>query len=190
MDRSPPAPGFDQEPFRDYLHYLARSQLPAGLTGKVDLSGVVQQTLLEAVQAGDRFPGGDRAQQTAWMRRALAHNLRDEIRKVVGRGRKPIHLQSLEQAIEHSSARLELCLRSEEPSPATQAARAEQALRLAAGLARLPEVQRRAIELHHMRGMQLAEVGEALGRSREAVAGLVFRGLKRLRQLLGDEEGE
>jgi hypothetical protein len=47
------------EGFRDYLHLLARLHCRPELRGKVDLSGVVQQSLLEAYQAGDQFPAGD-----------------------------------------------------------------------------------------------------------------------------------
>jgi hypothetical protein len=57
--------------FREYLRLLAQFQLRAKLAGKIDLSGVVQQTLLEAYQARDAFPT-DVAQQAAWLRRALA----------------------------------------------------------------------------------------------------------------------
>jgi RNA polymerase sigma-70 factor (ECF subfamily) len=60
---------------------------------------------------------------------------------------------------------------------------------LAEALLQLAEDQRRAIELHHLQGLSLANAGERLGRSREAVAGLVFRGLKNLRTLIA-EKGE
>jgi DNA-directed RNA polymerase specialized sigma24 family protein len=46
------------------------------------------------------------------------------------------------------------------------------------------------IELHHLRGQTLAEVAAALGTTRPAVAGLLHRGLKKLRQLLAKDGTE
>ena len=174
--------------FREYLRLLARLQLRANLAGKIDLSGVVQQTLLEAYQARDGFPL-DPAQQAAWLRRALANNLTDEIRRLGSRGKERVEEQSLEQALEASSARVEAWLAREESTPGRKAVRKEQLSRLAETLLQLPEDQRQAVELHHLQGMSLAAVGQQLGRSREAVAGLVFRGLKKLRSLLAKKEG-
>jgi RNA polymerase sigma-70 factor (ECF subfamily) len=174
--------------FREYLHLLARLQLRARLAGKIDLSGVVQQTLLEAYQAGDGFPPGA-AQQAAWLRRALANNLTDEIRRLGPRGKEPVEAQSLEQALEASSARLEAWVAREESTPGRAAVQNEQLVRLAEALQKLPDNQRRAVELHHLQGLSLADVGRRLGRSREAVAGLVFRGLKHLRTLLDEKRG-
>jgi RNA polymerase sigma-70 factor (ECF subfamily) len=171
--------------FREYLRLLARLQLRANLAGKIDLSGVVQQTLLEAYQAGDSFPP-DPAQQAAWLRRALANNLTDEIRRLGSRGKQRVEEQSLEQALEASSARLEAWLAREDSTPGRRAVHREQLSRLAEALMQLPDHQRQAVEMHHLQGLSLAEVGGRLGRSREAVAGLVFRGLKTLRTLLTD----
>jgi RNA polymerase sigma-70 factor (ECF subfamily) len=175
--------------FREYLRLLARLQLRANLAGKIDLSGVVQQTLLEAYQAGDSFPP-DAAQQAAWLRRALANNLTDEIRRLGSRGKERVEEQSLEQALEASSARLEAWLAREESTPGRRAVHREQLSRLAKALLQLPEDQRVAVELHHLQGLSLADVGRRLGRSREAVAGLVFRGLKNLRMLLTEKRGQ
>jgi RNA polymerase sigma-70 factor (ECF subfamily) len=169
--------------FREYLRLLARLQLRANLAGKIDLSGVVQQTLLEAYEARGSFPS-DVAQQAAWLRRALANNLTDEIRKLGSRGKQRVGELSLEQALEASSVRLEAWLAREESTPGRGAIRREQLSRLAEALLRLPDDQRQALELHHLQGLSLVEAGRCLGRSREAVAGLVFRGLKTLRALL------
>jgi RNA polymerase sigma-70 factor (ECF subfamily) len=174
--------------FREYLRLLARLQLSARLAGKIDLSGVVQQTLLEAYQARDGFPP-DAAQQAAWLRRALANNLTDEIRRLGSRGKGRVEEQSLEQALEASSARMEAWLAREESTPGRGAIHREQLARLAEALLRLSEDQRVAVELHHLQGLSLADVGQHLGRSREAVAGLVFRGLKHLRTHLADKQG-
>src|SRR6516165_9915547 len=175
--------------FREYLRLLARLQLRAKLAGKIDLSGVVQQTLLEAYQARDAFPT-DFAQQAAWLRRALANNLTDSIRKLGSRGKQRVQEESLEKALEASSARLEAWLAREESTPGRAAVHREQLSRLAEALLRLPDDQRQAVELHHLQGLTLAEVGRCLGRSREAAAGLVFRGLKTLRALLVEKRGQ
>jgi RNA polymerase sigma-70 factor (ECF subfamily) len=175
--------------FREYLSLLARLQLRPNLAGKIDLSGVVQQTLFEAYQARSRFPSGaDR--QAAWLRRALANNLTDEIRKLGPRAKDRVEEQSLEQALEASSARLEVWLASEKSTAGIRAVRKEQLSRLAEALLRLPDDQRRAVELHHLQGLSLAETGQYLDRSREAVAGLVFRGLKALRAFLSEKRGQ
>jgi RNA polymerase sigma-70 factor (ECF subfamily) len=172
--------------FREYLRLLARLQLSPRLAGKIDLSGVVQQTLLEAYQAGDRFPG-DPTGQAAWLRRVLANNLTDEIRRLGSRRQQGTKEQSLEQALEESSARVEAWLAREELTPGRAAVHREQLARLAEALPRLPDDQRLALELHHLQGLSLADAGQRLGRSREAVAGLVFRGLKKLRSLLAEK---
>jgi RNA polymerase sigma-70 factor (ECF subfamily) len=48
-------------------------------------------------------------------------------------------------------------------------------LRLAQALARLPEDQRRVVELHYLKGMTVADVAEQIGRTRPAAVGLLFR---------------
>ena len=46
------------------------------------------------------------------------------------------------------------------------------------------------MELHHLKGLTVAEVAVEIDRTRPAVVGLLFRGLKRLRELLAAESGE
>jgi RNA polymerase sigma-70 factor (ECF subfamily) len=184
------AAGSDLERFRGYLCLLARLQLDRRLQGKVDLSGVVQQTLLEAHQEGDRFRQWDEARQNAWLRKALAHNLGDEVRKLHTAGRDVLREQRLETGVEESSARVEAWLAAQQSSPSERAVRHEQAARLAAALAQLPPDQRLAVEMHHLRGCPVAEVSAEMGRSPGAVGALLVRGLRKLRELLQESERE
>jgi RNA polymerase sigma-70 factor (ECF subfamily) len=175
------------EDYRDYLRLLARLQVDPRLQGKLDPSDVVQETLLDAHRNLDQFRGQTDAELAAWLRQILANNLAEAARRF-GAGKRDVgREQSLEAALEESSARLEVWLAEERSSAAERAERHEELLRLAGALARLPEDQRRAVELHHLRGLTVAEAGAAMGRSRSAVMGLLFRGLKRLRELLNDE---
>lgn len=173
------------EQYRQYLALLARLQLDTRLAGKVDLSGVVQQTLLEAHQARREFRQGSGSHVAAWLRQILAHNLADEVRKFQAQARDPARERSLHEAIDASSLRLNSWLAVDQSSPSQHAMRQEQSLALAAALDELPEEQRMAIELHHLKGQPLAEVAEQMQRSKGAVAALLFRGVKRLRELLG-----
>src|SRR5262245_30465561 len=123
------------ERFREYLYLLARLQLDPRWQGKVDLSGVVQQTLLEAHRAWEQLRAWDEARQTAWLRKALAHNLTDEVRKLATARRGAALERSLDVALEESSARLEAWLADAESSPSVRAERNEQMLALAGALA-------------------------------------------------------
>jgi RNA polymerase sigma-70 factor (ECF subfamily) len=176
------------ERYREYLCLLARLQLDGRLRGKVDLSGVVQQTLLEAHQALARVPQDRHGLTAAWLRHILANNLRDEVRKFATAARDAGRERSLEAALDASSSRLDAWLAAEQTSPSQRAERNEQLLALANALARLPEDQRLAVEMHHLQNQPLAEVARRLKRSKGAVAALLFRALKQLRELLAERE--
>jgi RNA polymerase sigma-70 factor (ECF subfamily) len=175
------------EPYRDYLCQLARLQISPRLRSKLDPSDVVQQTLLQAHQKQDQFRGESDAERVTWLRTILANHLADVLRRF-GRQQRDVGLErSLEAALDESSSRLEAFLAADQSSPSEHARRHEQAVLLSAALAQLPEDQRRAMELHHLQGYSLVEVSRRMGRSKEAVAGLLFRGIKKLRRRLRDE---
>jgi RNA polymerase sigma-70 factor (ECF subfamily) len=184
MSDEPDALAGRLEGFRAYLDLLARLHLDPRLKGKVDLSGVVQQTLWEGHRAlGPLPPPGD-AQLAALLRRLLANNLADEVRKCYADKRDVGRERSLDADLEASSARLEAFLAADQSSPEQRAGRNEELLRLAGALERLPEAQRQAVELHYLRGWRLEEIAHHLGRGKSAVAGLLHRGLDKLREFL------
>ena len=178
------------ESYRNYLHLLGRLELDPGFQGKLDLSGVVQQTLFEAERETETFRGSTELERATWLRRIFAHNLTDEVRKLSAQMRDVRRERSLEARLEDSSARVEAWLAAEQSSPSQHAARQEELVRLADALTRLPDDQRVAVELHHLRGWTLAAVAEHFGRSRGAAASLIFRGLEQLRQQLVTRAGK
>ncbi len=177
------------ERYRSYLMLLVRLQLQPPLRGKVDLSGVVQQTLWEAVRLLEKDGIRGTEEPTALLRRLLANNLADEFRRHQAQKRGGGRERSLEAALDRSSACLEGILAAKQSSPSQRAERNEDLLRLSQALEQLPEAQRLAVELHYLRGWTLGAIAEQIGRSKPAVAGLLQRGLAALRAALDDAGG-
>jgi RNA polymerase sigma-70 factor (ECF subfamily) len=177
----------DLEPYRSYLRLLGRLEVRGRLKVKVDVSGVVQQTLLEAHQHRATWEPLPEKRRTAWLRQVFANNLRDEIRKFRAQSRDIERERPLDRSIEDSASRVDDWLAGETSSPSEKAMRREDGLRLADALEQLPEDQRTAIELHHLQGMPLADLADQLNRTKPAVAMLIYRGLKKMRQLMREE---
>src|SRR5262245_36658207 len=157
----------------------------------MDASDVVQQTILQAHEARAQFRGSTEAEKLAWLRAILANVLAAAARQFETRARDLKRERSLEAELERSSSRLEGLLAADQTSPSQRAVRGEELLRLAAALGGLPEDQRRVVELHYLKGLTMSEAAEQMGRTRPAVVGLLFRGLKKLRELLREPgEGE
>lgn len=172
------------ERYRAYLLLLARLQLPPLLRGKVDLSGVVQQTIWEALQVLVRDSDLAAKEPTGLLRRLLANNLADAWRQVFAQKRDASREQSLEARLNESASGLEAFLAVQQSSPSDRAERNEELLRLAEAMESLPEPQRKAVELHYLRGWSLADIAGRMKRTKPAVAGLLQRGLKCLRDKL------
>jgi RNA polymerase sigma-70 factor (ECF subfamily) len=176
------------ERYRVYLRFLTRVHLDARLAGKVDASDLVQQTFLNACEGLDHFRGRSEGELIAWLRQILARNLTHAVRDL-GRAKRDVgREQSLEAALDASSARLNAWLAAEQSSPSQQADRNEQVLRLAQALEALPEAQREAVLLHYWHDWTVAAIAQHLDRTPAAAAGLLKRGLHQLRQLMKAED--
>jgi RNA polymerase sigma-70 factor (ECF subfamily) len=176
------------ERYRSYLVLLARMEIGRQIQPKLDASDVVQQTLLEAHSKRSQFAGQTPGQLVAWLRKLLACTLADAIRTLHRAKRDVARERSLEASLDQSAASLNAWLAADQSTPSQQFDRAEQEVRLANALALLPEAQRSALVLRHCQNLAVAEISERLGRSPTAIAGLLKRGLRQLRELLAREE--
>lgn len=168
--------------YREYLRLMARLQIGPKLQGKLDPSDMAQETLLKAHQKLEQFRGTSEGELAAWLRQILANNILDAARKL---GRRYAELERpLDHALDNSSALLAKCLAADQSTPSQHVMKDEQLRLLAERLAALPDDQRQVVELRHLHGWSVPEISDHLERSVPAVAGLLRRGLKELRETL------
>lgn len=166
-----------------WLKLLAKLEIDTRYRGKFDESDVAQQVLLEAVRDFPQFRGESEAEFAAWLRRILAHVLAHEFRRYRGTQKRDISQEvSLEQTLQHSSARIGDMLAASMSSPSQHFLRCEQELLLADVLDRLPDDYREVVILRNLEGLSHEDVAQRMGRSVGAVRMLWVRALSQLKQ--------
>jgi RNA polymerase sigma-70 factor (ECF subfamily) len=170
--------------FQSYLYLLAMSHIGSRHRARLDPSDIVQQTLLDAHQKRGQFRGASDGELMAWLRQILANNLADAVRGLARAKRDVSRERELNYEVNDSFSRVDGWLGAVQSTPSQQAVRAEELVQLADALTVLPEAQREAIVMHHLQCLPLAEVSRQLDKSPAAVAGLLHRGLKRLREVM------
>ena len=177
--------GWHPERYRDLLCVLARQiQMDPRLRRRFDSSDLVQETLLKATQNLDQFRGGTEAELVKWLQGIMENALVDATRKARAQKRDVAQEEAIAVVVKDSSARLQNWLVAPDSSPSQRAEREEQLLRVAAALAKLPEVQRDVVILRDSLDTPIRAIAEQLGRSEKAITGLLLRGRRRLRELL------
>lgn len=176
--------------YRGWLRGLAEAGVRADLRSRIDPSDLVQQSLMQAWNSLPRFRGSTEIEKMAWLRRILvntiARSIRDHTREKRDIGREV----TIRSAIESSCVRVELLARDYADSPPAAAIRAEQIFQLCNAVNELPTAQREAVQLHHWCGLSVSEISDRTGRSHTAVAGLLKRGLRTLREQLRSADPE
>lgn len=165
---------------------MARLHLSPRLGAKLDPSDIVQLTMMQAHQALPGFRGQTSQEMAAWLRQILARNLAHAARDFARQKRNAALEVSIGQNLEQTSARLEAWLADGQSSPSHKAERNDQILRLAEALETLPAEQREAVELRYWQGWTLAEIAAHQNRTVPSVAGLVHRGLAKLREQIDE----
>jgi RNA polymerase sigma-70 factor (ECF subfamily) len=178
----------DLERYRMFLHVQAQRRLGPRLQRKLDAADVVQETLLQAYEKLCQFRGRTEAELAAWLRTILENTLAMAARRFQAGARDIARERPLRAGFGETTPRRQIRLAATPPSPDEHALRQEQLLCLAEALRKLPRDQGRAIQLHHLEGQSLAAVACEMRKSKQAVVGLLFRGLRRLRRLIAERE--
>lgn len=174
---------------RNYLVMLANMQFDRRLRGRLDASDVVQETLQEAHLHREQFRGDNSVQLAAWLRQILRNNLFDAAKRHL-RGKRAVDMEQSIGAMHRSSVRLEAVLAADQTSPSECAMRHEELIELASALEQLPPDQAEAVRLKHLLGWSLQEIADHMEKTTPAVAGLLHRGLKKLREIMERREAE
>lgn len=174
---------------RDYVGVVARAQVESWMRTKVDASDLVQQTLLEAHRGIDGFRGETEAEWLAWLRKILAHNATDFIRRYRGTAKRAVRREVPMQQMPTFNSRyagIEPADAGESPSFVAQ--RHEREFAVAEAVAQLPDDYREVIMLRNLQRLSFNEVAERMGRTRPAVQMLWLRALRQLETQLADSQ--
>lgn len=168
---------------RSELLVLARKSLSVRLRAKCDPADLVQDTALEAHRDLSRFQGQTLREFYAWIRQILVNNAANVRR----------HYEYTEKREVGREVSLEAQIRRVRrvPDPALTALGtlllAEQTTLLEQAYWQLPADMRLAIQLRSRTEASFAEIGLRLDRSPEAARKVWFRGVQRLKQVVGAE---
>ena len=161
---------------RPWLQSLARSRV----SDPHEASDVVQQTLMAAWQNESRADFATSAERLAWLRTIMVNTIR--------RSHRNINAQKRGGEIQHVvlDETQHLPMTQEVAAKTNPMVRAEESLRLAEAIAKLPCDQRHVITRHQFDEVDYATIAAELGRSVEAIRMLKVRSLRSLRKLLMD----
>ena len=177
------------EEYRPLLLLQARQlQQDPRLLVHFDWSDLVQQTLLEAHRDLGKFKGKTEGELIQWLRQILTHTALDHARRGRADCRDVGLERSLGLAVADSSARLDKLLADQAPSPSEQFQKQELLVRLAVAIEHLPDGQREVLIARDLLSKSIRDIAAGLDLTEKAVAGLLFRARRKLRELMGPFE--
>ncbi|MCA9192666.1 MAG: sigma-70 family RNA polymerase sigma factor [Planctomycetales bacterium] len=173
------------EQYRPMLLVLAQLQIGKKLRRKLDPEDLVQEVMQRAYThfPAFEFPN-DSEKVKAWLLVIMGNVIKDLLKHFSANKRELAKEQSVALDLKQSAVGIEAFLAAEQSTPSLVASRNEELLKLAKGLELIPEDSREVIVLKHLQNKSLQEIAGFTGRSVPSVAGLLRRGLARLREHL------
>jgi RNA polymerase sigma-70 factor (ECF subfamily) len=162
---------------KDELEYAPSVRVPAGLRRIVDADDLRQAAMLRFYRRAAKFRWRSDGECRTYLRRSFVSALIDALRHENRARRSGVRVAvALEEIAAELSTPSRKMMRDERRAILSQ--------NLFKALDALPADQRTAVTLHHLRGQTLIEAAEAMGKTSDAVAGLLRRALPTLKSLL------
>lgn len=181
-EADPEAVGSFWSRIKNKLQAVIRREDCQSIQRRCDLSDIRGEALLEAVQAFPKFRGRSSLQLGAWLRiigRRMLSRLR---RKHIATGRRSLKREDSMDQARDGGGRLVDELADNGPTPSEVAVRDEQATHLRELVARMPDENwRRAVELHFLEHLSVAQIASELSCTKGQAAGNLRRGIDWLR---------
>ncbi len=172
------------EQFRPVLRRQAARQIDTRWQARADESDLAQLTLVTATHAFAAFRGTSEAELAGWLDAILNQHLAAMARH---------HLQAEKRSVvrEQPASLGEGSQPGWQPpagglTPSGMVMREEVRLKLENALDDLPWEQREAVRLRFLHEWSTEQIAQFLGKTERAVAGLIHRGLSRLKTFLQD----
>jgi RNA polymerase sigma-70 factor (ECF subfamily) len=172
---------------RQALRRMVQLRLDQKIQGRVDVSDIVQDVLVEANRRLPQYLENPVMSFHLWVRQIAKDRIIDAHRRHrVSAKRSVDREQSLAvpAASDHSTYDLAVQLHDPELTPAAAAVRQEMAELVELALGRLGELDCEVIVMRHYEQLSNTEVAEALGLSEPAASMRYLRAVRRLRELL------
>ena len=175
------------ERYRPLLRvYIRRTQLDRRVRHGCDTSDLIQETYVRALKGLDGCQARTEGEFIAWLGKIAKHVVIDQGRAARAIKRDPARLVSVQASLTQSSVDLQKLIAANCPSPSAHLRTDELRLRLAEAIDQLPEDQRDVIILRDLCEESVDDIATQLSKTDRAVAGLLLRGRRRLRELLSD----
>jgi len=161
---------------RELLKAVARKRLHRDVETLIDPSDCVQKAMTKAYRNRPGFRGTRLIQFHSWLVRIVINQVHTD-----NRFWGPRTCQQLPLTKGSASSKL-FPVQQEPADPKTEVDR------LLTAIERLPEAQRDAVKMRKLERKSVDEIAAHLGRSKEATAGLIKRGMIRLAEMLTAEK--
>lgn len=175
---------------RDSLHRMIQLRLDQRIKGRVDVSDVVQDVLIEANRRLKDYLQNPAMAFHLWIRQIAKDRLIDAHRRHRVSAKRSIDREQRTMVgggVDQSSMDIVGQLRDPAMTPAAAATQRELARHVESAISRLGDTDRDVVLMRHYEQLSNGEIAAALGLTEPAASMRYLRAIRRLRELLDNE---